>query len=163
MRKSIEPGNGFHDHWPEFSWPHGKGEGAGRTGPKCFLTSGEVLSKPLRALLALPRAESCILGSEVHIAPHTGCQSWGRMQGKLLVPRGGRGTAEGISLPPCPHGPVFPGIPWMLRWGFLEILFLRSWLNSWICLLSTLTFPPREKGGGGGGASEGGKRSWDLF
>lgn len=84
MRKSIEPGNGFHDHWPEFSWPHGKGEGAGRTGPKCFLTSGEVLSKPLRALVALPRVESCILGSEVHIAPHTGCQSWGWMQGKLL-------------------------------------------------------------------------------
>lgn len=25
---------------------------------------------------------------------------------------------------PCPQGPVFPGIPWALRWGFLEILFL---------------------------------------
>lgn len=37
---------------------------------------------------------------------------------------------QGFCLPPCPQGPVFPGIPYMLRWGFLEILFLRSWFDN---------------------------------
>lgn len=139
----------------------GKGEGPGRTGPQNFLTSEKVLSKPLRALVGLPRAGSYILGSRVHTAPPHWLPELGpRMQRKRLVPRG-VARAEGISLPPCPHGPVFPGIPWMLRWGFLEILFLRSWLNSWICLLPTLASPPREEEGGGG-ASVGGKRSREL-
>lgn len=30
----------------------------------------------------------------------------------------------------------------MLSWGFLEILFLRSWLNSWIRLLPIPELPP---------------------
>lgn len=38
----------------------------------------------------------------------------------------------------------------MLRWGFLEILFLRSRLNGGICLLPTLAFPPWDEGGEGG-------------
>lgn len=38
----------------------------------------------------------------------------------------------------------------MLRWGFLEILFLRSWLSCWICLLPTLAFPLWDEGGEGG-------------
>lgn len=39
------------------------------TGPKCFLTSEKVLSKPLKVLVAHPRAGSCILGSRVRTAP----------------------------------------------------------------------------------------------
>lgn len=134
------------------------GNGGEGTGPRCFLinsgkqrlplTTWKVLPKPLQALVALPRAGSCTLGVA---APHTGCQSsaLAGCREKLLVPRG-VASAEGLSLPPCPHGPVFPGIPWMLRWGFLEILFLRSWPNSWSCLLPTLAFPVWDAGGEGG-------------
>lgn len=42
----------------------------------------------------------------------------------------------------------------MLRWGFLEILFLRSRLNGGICLLPTLAFPPPWDEGGEGGTLE---------
>lgn len=34
----------------------------------------------------------------------------------------------------------------MLRWGFLEILFLRSWLTSWMCLLPSPGRSPRSFG-----------------
>lgn len=102
------------------------------------LTPREVLSKPLQTLVALPRAGSCTLRVA---AP------W-ESQHPTLAARARAGRRENwwslgvwrvlkASLPPCPHGPVFPGIPWMLRWGFLEILFLRSWLSCWIC-----SFPP---------------------
>lgn len=118
VRKSLEPGNGLHDRrGHDHSWPHGKGEGAGRTGPKCFPTSGEVLSKPLRALVALPRAGSCILGSGVYIAPHTGCQSWGWMQRKLLVPRGGRGTCRRHLSPTLSSRSSFPRNPLDAKMG----------------------------------------------
>lgn len=49
----------------------------------------------------------------------------------------------------------------MLRWGFLEILFLRSWLNSWIRLLPIPELPrgPRLQHE----ARTGGKRARTVF
>lgn len=111
------------------------------------LTPRKVLSKPLQTLDALPRAGSCTPGVA---APHADCQRARAGRRENCWSQGvWRALKASPSLPPCPHGPVFPGIPWMLRWGFLEILFLRSWFSCWICLLPTLAFPLGDEGGEG--------------
>lgn len=138
-RRSLEPGNGLliiTGQSPRGPW---RGEGGREDWSQMLPDLREGTFQATQSSSCSSQSRTLHPGKEgVYSAPR-----W--MPRELLVPRG-VARAEGISLslPPCPHGPVFPGIPWMLRWGFLEILFLRSWLSSWICLPPTLAFPSGE-------------------
>lgn len=106
----VKPPSGWKLRNAHNSWRPGRGARllAGRWSRTWPLTSGKVLSRPLEVpVTAPPGATSC--GTWRAPLTSAGWLDAGETPGG---PEGrGRASVLKAALSPCPHGPVFPGIP----------------------------------------------------